>query len=94
MVTFPCAYHGGFNTGFNCAEAVNFAPAYWLTFGAAACERLRAFRKPPVVCHEWLLLKVAETGAAGETALRSAQDLRRVVDEETEWRCRLRDTGN
>ena len=58
MVTFPCAYHGGFNQGFNCAEAVNFAPADWLRFGAASTERYRSFRKPSVVSHEQLLMKV------------------------------------
>lgn len=58
MITFPGAYHGGFNTGLNCAEAVNFAPADWLRFAALSCERYRSYRKPPLLCHEWLLLKV------------------------------------
>ena len=44
--------------GFNCAEAINFAPADWLRFGELSRERYRAFRKPSLLCHEWLLFKV------------------------------------
>ncbi len=58
MITFPGAYHGGFNTGLNCAEAVNFAPADWLRFAALSLDRYRCFRKPSLLSHEWLLLKV------------------------------------
>jgi len=38
IVTFPSAYHGGFNNGFNLAEAVNFATSDWLPWGQTAVE--------------------------------------------------------
>lgn len=36
MITFPSAYHGGFNHGFNLAESTNFAIDRWIKEGRGA----------------------------------------------------------
>jgi len=36
MITYPYAYHAGFNFGFNCAESVNFCHENWFKYGRNA----------------------------------------------------------
>ncbi|KAH7428403.1 hypothetical protein KP509_09G000100 [Ceratopteris richardii] len=56
IVTFPRAYHAGFNCGFNCAEAINIAPIDWLPAGQIAVEVYRQEKRKNTVSHDKLLL--------------------------------------
>lgn len=38
IVTFPSAFHAGFNYGFNCAEVGIFASESWIDFGKCAIQ--------------------------------------------------------
>ncbi|KAI3793592.1 hypothetical protein L1987_36212 [Smallanthus sonchifolius] len=59
ILTFPRAYHSGFNCGFNCAEAVNVAPVDWLPHGHNAIELYREQARKTSISHDKLLLGAA-----------------------------------
>lgn len=59
ILTFPRAYHSGFNCGFNCAEAVNVAPVDWLPHGNNAIELYREQARRTSISHDKLLLGAA-----------------------------------
>ncbi|CAD7698303.1 unnamed protein product [Ostreobium quekettii] len=82
VVTFPNAYHAGFNMGLNCAEAVNFAPVDWLRFGKASCDRYRSFRRQGVVAHEELLLRAAQELQGAKASPLLQCEINRVVSSE------------
>jgi len=48
VVTFPRAYHSGFSTGFNVAEAINFATSSWVPYGISSLGRYRALGRESV----------------------------------------------
>ncbi|KAM6551640.1 hypothetical protein CsatB_001448 [Cannabis sativa] len=60
VLTFPRAYHSGFNCGFNCAEAVNVAPVDWLVHGQNAVELYSKQCRKTSISHDKLLLGAAQ----------------------------------
>lgn len=56
IVTYPGSYHGGFSTGLNIGEAVNFATKEWLNYGIK-CQGIyrQSKERIPVFPIEWVL---------------------------------------
>lgn len=86
VITFPQAYHAGFNHGFNFNEAVNFAPVDWEPFGEEGVRRLRDYRKQPCFSHDELLLTAASRDHSITTAKWLAPALERMRDAELDAR--------
>ncbi|KAF3335868.1 putative lysine-specific demethylase JMJ16 [Carex littledalei] len=83
VLTFPRAYHSGFNCGFNCAEAVNLAPIDWFPHGQFAVELYREQRRMTTLSHDKLLI-----GAANEAvrALWNVYFPRKSTPHDLEWK--------
>lgn len=88
VITFPNGYHGGFNCGWNCAEAVNFAPPDWLPFGSDVILKYRTQQRRTTFSHDALLVHIITTRqnddlavkyAIGELHLRLKEEIRRRI---------------
>ncbi|KAL1556835.1 lysine-specific demethylase rbr-2-like isoform X1 [Salvia divinorum] len=93
VITFPRSYHGGFNLGLNCAEAVNFAPADWLPHGGFGAELYRLYHRVPVLSHEELLCVVAKSEFDNGVSPYLKEELLRIYNNERTWRERLWKNG-
>eukprot|EP00467_Chlorarachnion_reptans_P010887 CAMPEP_0114498786 /NCGR_PEP_ID=MMETSP0109-20121206/7061_1 /TAXON_ID=29199 /ORGANISM="Chlorarachnion reptans, Strain CCCM449" /LENGTH=1966 /DNA_ID=CAMNT_0001676293 /DNA_START=40 /DNA_END=5940 /DNA_ORIENTATION=+ len=93
IVTFPQAYHAGFNYGFNVAEAVNFACHDWISWGTRAVEHYRKFSRIPVFSHDELLVRIGMNHTDVESCAWLHSGIQRIVDIETSLRYTLHRKG-
>ncbi|WWC67689.1 uncharacterized protein I206_101601 [Kwoniella pini CBS 10737] len=90
VITFPKAYHCGFNHGINMNEAVNFALPDWLPDGREAVMRYQQHAKPPVFSHNELLITITLYSETIRTALWLKDNLTVMVEAESRRREKLR----
>ncbi|PPR02653.1 hypothetical protein CVT24_002136 [Panaeolus cyanescens] len=93
VITFPKAYHAGFNHGLNFNEAVNFALPDWLPLGRDCVQRYREHRKLPVFSHDELLVTITQQSHSIKTAIWLIDSLQEMVDREMADREKIRQLG-
>jgi hypothetical protein len=98
VLTFPGAYHAGFNTGTNLAEAVNVAVPDWLPHAKEAVKAYALSKRQSVFCVEELAWKTAEAVLKGDetrkaVAAFSVEMLTDVVEQMDSLSAKLKRSG-
>lgn len=95
VLTFPRAYHAGFNHGYNFAEAVNFAPVDWIPLGRDCVEHYSSLHRYCVFSHDELICKMASVpeNLNSKLALATHQDMLKMLDVENKQRKALLEWG-
>ncbi|NWI95921.1 KDM5B demethylase, partial [Pitta sordida] len=88
VITFPRAYHSGFNQGFNFAEAVNFCTVDWLPLGRQCVEHYRLLNRYCVFSHDEMICKMASKAEDLDVVVASTvqKDMAIMIEEEKRLR--------
>lgn len=90
VITYPKAYHSGFNQGFNLNEAVNFALPDWIGLDLECVHRYQQFLKAPVFSHDELIVTASQHSTSIDTANWLQHAYREMVTREVAARASLR----
>uniref|UniRef100_A0A4W4F2R2 [histone H3]-trimethyl-L-lysine(4) demethylase n=1 Tax=Electrophorus electricus TaxID=8005 RepID=A0A4W4F2R2_ELEEL len=95
VITFPRAYHSGFNQGFNFAEAVNFCTVDWMPLGRECVEHYRSLHRYCVFSHDEMVCNMVSKVENLELELASAiqKDMGIMVQKEQALRERAYKLG-
>ncbi|XP_076022463.1 lysine-specific demethylase 5B-B isoform X2 [Genypterus blacodes] len=95
VITFPRAYHSGFNQGFNFAEAVNFCTVDWIPLGRQCVDHYRILHRYNVFSHDEMVCNMAAKANSLDVVLASAihKDMVGMIREEKEIREKVRKMG-
>ncbi|XP_017548957.2 lysine-specific demethylase 5B-B isoform X1 [Pygocentrus nattereri] len=95
VITFPRAYHSGFNQGFNFAEAVNFCTVDWMPLGRQCVDHYRLLHRYCVFSHDEMICNMAAKAEKLNMVLASAvhKDMVLMVSEEKDLRDHIRKMG-
>ncbi|KAM4613210.1 lysine (K)-specific demethylase 5Ba isoform 2-T2 [Polymixia lowei] len=95
VITFPRAYHSGFNQGFNFAEAVNFCTMDWMPIGRKCVAHYRQLSRYCVFSHDEMVCNMAAKAGAMDVELASSlqKDMTTMIQEEEELREKINKMG-
>uniref|UniRef100_A0A8C9F2P8 [histone H3]-trimethyl-L-lysine(4) demethylase n=1 Tax=Pavo cristatus TaxID=9049 RepID=A0A8C9F2P8_PAVCR len=95
VITFPRAYHSGFNQGFNFAEAVNFCTVDWLPLGRQCIEHYRLLSRYCVFSHDEMICKMASKADVLDVVVASTvqKDMAIMIDDEKMLREKVQKLG-
>ncbi|XP_040008959.1 lysine-specific demethylase 5B-B [Xiphias gladius] len=95
VITFPRAYHSGFNQGFNFAEAVNFCTVDWMPLGRQCVDHYRMLHRYNVFSHDEMVCNMASKAETLDVVLASAvhKDMVVMIREEQGLREKVKKMG-